>query len=323
MKKMYFLSALAFGATFNLLAQPTLTATSINPTVGESFTVYNCAYISPGSAGSNVTFDLSGLSQSSATTLDYAAGNASYPGSNLTATFTSGAQSNNIYMNASASGLTYVGMLAGPTSFQYQDAMELNYYPLTYNSTNSDYFHATFTSGVAWERFGTITAEADAYGTLITPEGTFTNVMRVHYSQDYKDSCSITEVTYLSDVYVWYKDGFHNELASVSSLTTSQGSTTQYAGYLETAGLGLTEEENVALSVYPNPATDLATIRLKANESMKALTVTDMNGRVIDVSYTSNTNGLSLDVSSLDAGLYLIELHYESGEIGLGKVQVK
>ncbi|ASS48534.1 MAG: hypothetical protein A3D31_07740 [Candidatus Fluviicola riflensis] len=324
MGKIYFLSALAIGTTFNLLAQPTLTSAGLNPIAGEEFTVYNSNWVDPGASGSNVTFDLSGLAETDTTYVVYTNGNASYPGSNLTASFITFSDTNNFYMNASASGLSLVGMLgSGGTSYLYQDGKEVNEYPLMYNSTNSDYFHATFTVLADWEQYGTITAEADAYGTLITPEGTFTDVIRVHYIQNFTDSCSFAVIDYLSDYYVWYKEGYHRELATVNYQTTPQGGFTQYATYLEAGNLGLNEEEKSSLFVYPNPAIDAATVRLKANETLKTLNLTDMNGRAIEVSYTNEANHVSLDLRNLDAGLYLVELQYESGEIGLGKIEVK
>ncbi len=308
------------GTTFNLLAQPTFSAFEMSPLAGESYVNYNCPYISPGSSGANVTFDFSGLVKTDTTFVAYTGGNASYPGSNLTGSYTTYGQTDQIFMNTTVGGISYVGMfLENVVSILYQDEMELHTYLLTYNSTNTDYFHATFGP---WERFGTITTTADAYGTLITPEGTFTNVLRVHYLQNYTDSSSFSEIDFVSDVYAWYKEGYHFPLASITYQTTPQGGFNQYAHYLETTTLGLSEEEKASLSIYPNPATDVATVRLKSNETLKALTITDMNGRAIDVAYTSNTTEASLDLHHLDAGLYLIELHYESGETGLGKIQV-
>lgn len=320
MKNRSVLSALAISATFHLLAQPTISAFEMSPLAGESYVTYNCNWVDPGASGANVTFDFSGLVKTDTTFVAYTGGNAAYPGSNLTASYTTYGQTDQIFINASVNGLSYVGMfLENVVSVLYQDEMELHTYLLTYNATNTDYFHATF---APWERFGTITTTADAYGTLITPEGTFTNVLRVHYLQNYTDSSSFSEIDFVSDVYAWYKEGIHYPVASVTYYTTPQGGFTQRANYLETTTLGLTEEEKTSLSIYPNPASDKATICLKSNETLKTLALTDINGRAIDLAYTASSTEVSLDLHNLNAGIYLIKLQYQSGEIGLGKIQV-
>ncbi|HLP54233.1 MAG TPA: T9SS type A sorting domain-containing protein [Fluviicola sp.] len=321
MGKIYFLSAFAIGAALNVVAQPTLTAAGITPTAGESFITYNCPYMNPGTDGAGVTFDLSGLVKLDTTFVNYAGGDVTYPGSNLSVGYTTYEQTDYTYMNASASGVSYVGMfLSDVVSIQYQDEMELHTFPLTYNYTNTDQFHATFPE---WERSGVIGTTATAYGTLITPEGTFTDVLRVHYVQNYTDSSSFAEIDFVSDVYLWYKEGFHHPLASVGYYTTAQGGISQYATYLETGSLGLTEEDKSSLTIYPNPVVESAIVGLKPNEVLKTLILNDMNGRAIDFAYTLDTQAASLDLRNLAPGLYLIELQYASGETGVGKIQVK
>lgn len=56
-------------------AQPTLTATGINPVVGDAYTTKMCNYVSPGSAGANQTWDLSSMTV--AGTINYTSANPS------------------------------------------------------------------------------------------------------------------------------------------------------------------------------------------------------------------------------------------------------
>lgn len=84
-------------------------------------------------------------------------------------------------------------------------------------------------------------------------------------------------------------------------------------GFSEDCSLfvGLTEASNpVALSVYPNPATDLLSIRV-GNATAISYNVLDLSGRSI---LNGNLSQLStIDISSLSAGSYLIQVTTEQG----------
>jgi hypothetical protein len=249
----------------------------------------------------------------------YSAANGSFPGTNITATY---GGSTMAYLNVNSTGFFYHGMNGSGVVFTYQDPMQTAAYPYQMNATHTDDFHATFTSGMPFERFGDCGMTVDGYGTLITPEGTFTDVVRVHFTQDYKDSNDLIEINYDVDIYAWYKAGIHNELASVSTLVSTQGNNIQYGGYMETAGLGITEEELQALTIFPNPATTTASVRVSEQASVEGMTVTDLNGKTYEVAYTREGAQLSFDVSGMAKGMYFLRLTYGSGAVQQGKLVV-
>ena len=59
-------------------------------------------------------------------------------------------------------------------------------------------------------------------------------------------------------------------------------------------------------SFFPNPASNV--LNIKANETIEALTITDMSGRVIKTINNSNVNQAKVDVSDLTSGVYFIQV---------------
>lgn len=59
-------------------------------------------------------------------------------------------------------------------------------------------------------------------------------------------------------------------------------------------------------SFYPNPASHL--LNIKANETIEALTITDMSGRTIKTINSNNVNQLKVDVADLTSGVYFIQV---------------
>ncbi len=75
--------------------------------------------------------------------------------------------------------------------------------------------------------------------------------------------------------------------------------------------VGLTENEIVA-SVYPNPASDVLNIKLKANAT--SVSIISMDGKVVSTqNVTSNT--VAVDLSTVLAGAYICEIVAENGVV--------
>ncbi|MDD4848543.1 MAG: T9SS type A sorting domain-containing protein [Bacteroidales bacterium] len=79
------------------------------------------------------------------------------------------------------------------------------------------------------------------------------------------------------------------------------------------------EEQNVAFSVYPNPATSLLNIQ---TESCSLITICDLLGHVV---YQSNntSNNHQLNVSQWTAGYYFIQLKDQNGKTKTQRVMVR
>lgn len=73
--------------------------------------------------------------------------------------------------------------------------------------------------------------------------------------------------------------------------------------------LGLEEAEKAEISLYPNPATDI--VRLEADSYIKFVEIFDKTGRRI-LTKELNFNSGILDVSTLNAGIYILRINAEN-----------
>src|SRR5258708_2319670 len=138
-------------ASLNSFAQPTITATGLNAVIGDQFTSNTAAWMSPGNAGANQTWDLSTLVAGTTTTVTAVATAAtpyatSFPNANL-ATY-DGNTTYGYYKTSSTSwqNMGAVVYTTATTIIPYYDTEDLFHYPFTYNSTFTDPWSATFTS---------------------------------------------------------------------------------------------------------------------------------------------------------------------------------
>lgn len=87
--------------------------------------------------------------------------------------------------------------------------------------------------------------------------------------------------------------------------------------------LGLVEVPTLELEAYPNPASQVIHIPLVPKDGNIALTIVDVNGRIVDnQNVTMNGPRLDVDVTALAPGLYVINLEYADGTKGSINVAV-
>lgn len=313
MKKLILLSSCYFIATA-VIAQPTIQSSDFYPTIGESFSLNYGSYISPGSAGNNVTWDLSGMTSSSVVTVTALAANPSFAGTDMTLTY-SGQSS--LYVDFTTTEYNINGMFQIPTSatITYSDPMKYYEFPMSIGEAYTDNFEATFTSGgFLFTRTGTISNEVDGYGTLITPQGTYTNVLRVHSVQEYTDVFDMGSMDVVIDNYTWIKAGIHNEIAMVQTMTSDVGSGS--SAYYISNTLGIDKNELSSLKVYPNPSNDQITV--SNSDRIDFVEISDLNGKIV---YTANTGSLVevIDISRLENGIYYLTIH-SNNAVGVQKI---
>ena len=144
----------------------------------------------PGPAGANQTWDFSSLVDDgqpvdvalvkNAAQTPYAQ---QFVGANLAIFSQDGSDEGYSYYFMDDSEFVLYGVAANSTEGEliavYDNVQLEMEFPFSYGDTTSDTFHATFTSqGVQVERTGTNETTADGYGTLIIPQGTYSNALR-------------------------------------------------------------------------------------------------------------------------------------------------
>lgn len=318
MKKHYLL--LAGLSCMNIaFAQPTLNASDINPTMGETMSMVNGSYVPEGNGGNNVTWDLSGIVSTLPYNLVTGAPNASTPNANIEYDFVG---SSKMYQFNDATRQDIYYQLAGPTLITFSNPMKYLEFPLNMSTTFQDNFTATFSSsGYNFVRQGTVDFVTDGYGTLITPAGTFTNVIRAVVTQTYTDTYSLGTIDYEVTSYVWYKAGYHYALASCVTAETFQG-TNQYSEYMQTLPVSVDELVGDIANVYPNPVSDDLTINFK-NQPAKKYELYTLTGQLVVSSSKELQLNESVDMSSFDSGVYILKFINADNRITTIKVVKK
>ncbi|MEY8760960.1 T9SS type A sorting domain-containing protein [Chryseobacterium tongliaoense] len=167
-------------------------------------------------------------------------------------------------------------------TYAYTDTpIELTF-PITYGQSFTD------TSSVTDNTITTSTNDvftADGYGTLITPAGTFTNVLRVKKVSTITSSGAGTTTVTETITYAWYKN--NREIIATFSIVNliSPISSPQSSNFQYTTNASLATEDIQAgkkIMVYPNPVKDgKLWMNIPSNVKMKSIRIYDMTGKQI------------------------------------------
>lgn len=328
MKKIMF-SCLTMILTLSVFAQPTFD-NSLMGTIGGSYTLtdWDATDFNPGEDGAGVVWDFSDITITGPVTVFNNVNPAITPYAasfGLATLAVTPDNSSFAYFQVTGTQYNNLGVGSASTSFSYSNPETLFTFPLTYNSTNDDTFAATFvTTGIGFNRSGDVSMQADGYGTLILPGGTFTNVLRVKVEEDYSDE-SIglpvpVTIEYDNETYYWFMEGLTGPLFYYANLETGSiaGTTTTEIGSLNPEAVvaiqNVTLPENL-IHVFPNPATDNLYIQNMNNIKFENIALYNMMGQSVLNQTMNNENITEINIADLPAGIYTLQLKNESGTL--------
>jgi hypothetical protein len=246
--------------------------------------------------------------------------NTNFPNANLKMEESSGTA---MYVKTGASALENAGSTTPVGDIAFNNHEDFLHFPFNFNDSYSDTWGGIFTmSSFTYTRSGTTTVTYDGYGTLKTPKGTFNNVVRIHFFQDYSDVSSMGTLTYKNDQYMWYVNGFHNPLGSVISLTVN-GNPAQNAYYTDNANplTGLSNNNLRETSVYPNPANDQLFVS-GGEEVARHLTIFNPEGRLVTSADFQPGEECMIETGSLPAGIYMVHIFTGEGNVSTFKAAI-
>lgn len=311
------LTLLSLGAcALSTHAQPTLTQATNAPQAGTSFSFNYGPYVQPGNAGALQTWDLSALTTDSIVEAELVLASATPNGAQFPTADV--AEVNDVvttYYDVTSDGAYFAGSDDGTTVIPNTQMGKFLPFPCTFGSTWSSLQSATFTSdGTDVFRTGSATGEADGYGTLTMPWGTVTNVLRVHWVSELRDSTQFFNIDYTYDAYLYYVTGQSYPIAELVSATFSFLGTTQTETFSRWTGelsTGTTAPEATARSVhaFPNPATDGVNIVLTEDMGRNpSVLLLDETGRVAHQQTLSAARGSTapVDLTTLRPGSYTL-----------------
>lgn len=330
MKKTLLSLLLAAGSTA-AMAQTTLTAANMNPSITEVYTSLTCdtTGVVVGAAGPSVTWDFSGLSVTSYDTGVAVACSSTpncsmFPGTTIAIKAWTG--STVTYDIATSTAYSHNGYYYSASQFAtFTDPLDQLHYPFTYLDSFTDSYAGTLTYALATipitaHEIGSAKVKCDGYGTLKLPGAvTETNVLRVHSYQLFVDSASVfgidTVASFILNTYSWYTPGYHSPLMTILESDQIGGSlhtkTVSFAKRYPTAIASVNEAE-ASLRLFPNPAGNELNISFTQPASSNVrISLTDLMGREVAVITDKTVQGtvaLKYNTAALPRGLYLVRM---------------
>lgn len=310
-------------------AQPTITHTDmITGTFQFTEVTFNQGVYNPGNGGANVTWDFSNVQGTvGGFKLLYGVCGASIPECSFFPTANryvvnldnNGNQSDekNLF-RVTDTQFEVLGARNNATNFilAYTDTPILLKFPTTYLQSFTD------TSSYTVNNVTTTTSDvitADGYGTVKTPVGTYTNVLRVKKESTIMISMggapvSTTQIT----TYTWYKNNRESIAEfSVSNLlspiTQPLPSKFEYTNNNVVLGTGEVEGTK-SLVVYPNPSSDFITI--KNEKVIDKIELSDAEGRKIFEFKGVKT----IDISKQPSGVYYLKIDLKNEKTQIKKI---
>ena len=311
------------------IAQPTLTATGINPVLGDVYPFKYGQAVSPGSSGASQTWNLSSIVTSTTVTYNTTLVSAtpyasSFPSSNLS--YNGGGSYS--FINPSSTSLKNDGSVAGTTVMSYSNPEEIMHYPFNMGNTYTDTWAVNFTSGTAFARTGTTTVTYDGYGTLILSSGTYSNVARVHFEQVYKDAYSGGTINYTNNEYMWYSNGNHMPIAATYTLAYDLSPTDITAsfvlGNIVTSVFDYDKAES-NIKTFPIPAGNVVNFSFENNIKVEKIKLFDVSGKEVynqieGASYSGNIVTIKLD--NIENGIYFASIICADGQVLSKKITI-
>ena len=306
------------------------------PVAGDAFrmTLCNSTGFDPGSSGTNITWNFASLTSIGKTQVDSFMDPASTPyaaiiqGATIAQYETTDTNWQYIFLkdNPSVGAFERIANIH-PDTVIYSVLPKQFPYPFSYSNTYSGSYYASYnSSGGRASETGTASGSADGTGTLITPAGTFSNVLRTHYLRNETDTIDnggfVATSSY--DYYTWYQPNSYFPIMEYlsSSINYAGHTITRIAlGYrmgYATQAVSNISNDNTGWMVFPNPTNTLATILfVPDNTSATTIALYDISGREVMEQKVETTSGAmqtwQLNTSSLQAGIYTVTIVNNNG----------
>lgn len=255
-----------------------------------------------------------------------------FPGSTQVEKYSNG-QFVYVYKTSGASYLVGFVDTTDNLIIKYPDSIIFALRPISYGNSVTDTFTDKFSSGADnFSGGGPVTINADGYGTLILPTGTYNNVLRVKITQVETDTLlnfKTTSVT-TSVSNVWF-DGVHTSaLLKIDSSNSASGiqKTVQYL-VSETTGTEELKMDNGQWTIFPNPtkgkfAIQSSIINLHSSDEKTEITIYNIFGQQVFSQYSVPKSQYLIDLSGQPGGLYFYRvLNNEDSQIAFGQFVIE
>ncbi len=326
MKTNQLLTAFGILAAGLTSAQPVIQMSQVTPQIGASYSSTNSDYMDPGNSGANQVWDFSEMESMDIYNVEIVSpqgqpGNEEFPGA--THAMISPEESTVGFASFANNTSQFLGFVAVEEEmfYKFTDPRIEMQFPLSFNTTFSDEFSNTMDLGDGFSTVetGTVTAIVDGYGTVTTPAGTFTDVLRIKYESESVQVFFIGEMElFSSDIsetsYVFVKSGIPAPVAAFSEYI-SEGEPILSAEFFSGLTLSTDGGQNLvsAMEIFPSPASTYVEARMNVYENASV----DYNMFTIDGRLVAQWSGKQLiagannerfDLPKLANGIYIFQI---------------
>lgn len=281
--------------------------------------------VDPGVSGENVTWDMSFLSEEEEQSFTFVSPDDTPWDYQFTESSLCGISWDDSYSfyQVSSSGVSVDGYTSYSNEAQtdtakivMSDSEELIPLPLEYGDTQSDEFSGVTEAGGFTIPFeGEIDFEADAYGTLILPNGTFENVVRYHFTREQVNTFMGISTTQTKEQWGWMSAD--NRFWLLIMEITNDGFSNQELVWYAKNPLILSAEnlEIEEINVFPNPSSGDQMIYFNSSfEANAAVQLYTLDGKLISQEnqfISMGTNEISPE-KQLASGIYMLSITSEN-----------
>ncbi len=202
--------------------------------------------------------------------------------------------------------LVNMGFSTWYSSITYDDGIKLMEYPFTYNDSFLDTVCVMFENSIETSYY---TRSADAYGSLILPNGTYDEVLRVKCTGVSIDSNLNTGVINTSQFleFKYFKDNVFGPLMIYSERFNDSTDIFKFIFYNLNPMVDIQENHVQGPEIFPNPAKKYIYIKfLDPSDTETQIKVFNMSGVELISYVAKNTNLLKVNLSGLSPGIYLL-----------------
>jgi hypothetical protein len=220
------------------------------------------------------------------------------------------------YKNAATNTLQYLGYYSPSNEVHITNPQTMLFAPMSFGTSSSN-SAVTGTGYQGSTLTGTVSVVADAWGTLTVGGVTTANALRVrteyNLTEDFGGGLS-ENIVFVK--YAWYKQGLRAPYMQIVTYdaTGDIGTISQKYTLVANVTVGVDElsKPTLSFSVFPNPVGDTAEIDITIDQNADmAIRLMDVAGKTVKTEktyYTKGTHHLSMDVSDLPGGVYILSV---------------
>jgi hypothetical protein len=297
------------------VSQPILDYVNNGFIVGQTFSVSFCPYFSAGLPGANQTWNFSNIQSTSTSIIVVKPTPANVVIPVINAVNITLFDSLN---NKSQFYSLFNDSLKSVISNEFASACAQPQMSLKYPFNYGDSIKKGFTCNNGPNSGGpqSYLVKYDGYGTLILPNATYNNVVRIKYISSMTQYTGFGTQAFQGKIYdttyCWFSLGIHYPIAKLKAnyfiKNTSPSIITKHFTYVNAISIGLLENKanSSTLSVFPNPADDKINIMYDYNLKAGNYMVVNALGETVKQGLFSIESSETIDVSSLNSGYYIL-----------------